>query len=332
MSGYEYTDANFGKEYILNGLSSMPGGFFIYRADWDKEEILYANQALLDIFECADNREFHEVTGGTFRGIVHPDDYQRVEAEIRYQINSSEDNFDKVDYRIITGSGRVVNIEDFGRYIEDPWEGPLFYVFVSEVKEPIVSHDLMNNGADIGAYSYENTPMEDALSHAIRAVSILNYENDFEIAMNTMLKELSNYIHADYFYVLGKEEGRDTFGTTFELNLNPADQVSKRIKHLDPDHAVRKDVYIHRENDYLFAVTSELKTRDPDMYRMLYDVNVQNILQVPIYDCGEKIGFLGVMNTDRRSVQLYRDMLSVVSYSIAARLTIEKLKKGVAAL
>ncbi|SFG79530.1 EAL domain-containing protein [Oribacterium sp. WCC10] len=127
----EFTNADFSKEYIINGLTAMPGGFFIYKADWKDERILYANQAILDLFECKDNDEFQKLTGGSFKGMVHPDDYDEVEASIKLQVGESEDNFDQVHYRIRTKTGKVLNIEDIARLYEDPVEGPLFYVFVS---------------------------------------------------------------------------------------------------------------------------------------------------------------------------------------------------------
>ena len=38
----------------------MPGGFFIYKAD-APEELLYANQTVLDIFGCRDLEDFKEL-------------------------------------------------------------------------------------------------------------------------------------------------------------------------------------------------------------------------------------------------------------------------------
>lgn len=125
------------KDYILNGISAMPGGFFIYRADYDKEEILYANKALLTIFECETVEEFLEFTGGSFKGLVYEDDYAIVEKSIKDQIDISENKFDEVTYRIRTRTGQIKYIEDFGSYVEDPEEGPLFYVFVSDPQDYI---------------------------------------------------------------------------------------------------------------------------------------------------------------------------------------------------
>ena len=129
------------KNFILNGLSAMPGGFFIYRGG-DNDEILYVNSALLKIFECETEKEFMELTGGTFTGMVHKDDYSKVKKSKNIQIETDSDQFEKVRYRIVTKNGNIKYIEDFGRYYKDDDEGPLFYVFLSEIqlmKDPLTS-------------------------------------------------------------------------------------------------------------------------------------------------------------------------------------------------
>lgn len=134
-----FTCADYSKDYIINGLQAIPGGFFIYKADWKEEKILYANKALLELLECENDNEFLELTGGTFKGLVYPDDYEEVEASIRMQVNDSDDQFDQVHYRATTKTGKIIDIEDIARLREDPIEGPLFYVFVSTVKAKVDS-------------------------------------------------------------------------------------------------------------------------------------------------------------------------------------------------
>ena len=56
-------------------------GILIYHAD-GAEEIIYANQALLRIFQCNSIQEFRELTGNSFRGVVHPQDLAKVEPSI----------------------------------------------------------------------------------------------------------------------------------------------------------------------------------------------------------------------------------------------------------
>ncbi len=139
MAEHEFITSKFSLDYIMNGISRMPGGFFIYEADYSKEQILYANLALLKLFECETPEQFMELTGGSFRGIVYPDDYERVEKDIKAQIESNESKFDQVSYRIKTKNGQIKYIEDFGSYVEDPDKGPLFYVFVSDPQDYIDS-------------------------------------------------------------------------------------------------------------------------------------------------------------------------------------------------
>ncbi len=122
-----------GKNFILNGLSAMPGGFFIYRSG-ENDEILYVNSALLKIFECDTEEEFMELTGGTFTGMVHKDDCSKVKKSKEYQIEAGSDQFEKVRYRIITKKDNIKYVEDFGRYYKDDEEGPLFYTFFSEIQ------------------------------------------------------------------------------------------------------------------------------------------------------------------------------------------------------
>lgn len=112
-------------------ISMMPGGFFVYVND-ETEKIILANEAILDIFECVDMNEFIELTGNSFKGMVHPDDYERVDSEIKYQIASSEKNYDKVKYRIITKQGNIKYISDYGRLITKEYNDDLFYVFIAE--------------------------------------------------------------------------------------------------------------------------------------------------------------------------------------------------------
>lgn len=121
------------EKYVLNGIAMMPGGFFIYRAD-ETEELIYANQALLDLFECEDFQQFLELTGGKFAGTVFYKDAADVENNIAEQIQISSDHFDHVDYRIRTKNGKIEYIAAYGRKVEDSDEGPLYYVFIVDAR------------------------------------------------------------------------------------------------------------------------------------------------------------------------------------------------------
>lgn len=119
---------------VVRFMDEMPGGFLIYCAD-DSEEIIYANQALLRIFQCDTLQEFLDYTGNTFAGIVHPEDLEEVEKSIWEQIATSQYDLDYVEYRIIRKDGAIRWIEDYGHFIHTEGLGDLFYVFLSDATE-----------------------------------------------------------------------------------------------------------------------------------------------------------------------------------------------------
>ena len=112
----------------------MPGGFFIYKAE-APEELIYANKPVFDIFGCADLEEFKELTGFTFRGMVHPEDYDRITASIVEQIDASEDQMDYAEYRITRKDGMVRWVDDYGHYCETKTYGGIYVVFISDITE-----------------------------------------------------------------------------------------------------------------------------------------------------------------------------------------------------
>ncbi len=115
-------------------MDQMPGGFFIYHAD-GKEELLYVNQAILRLYNCNSLEEFKELTGNSFRGMVHPEDLEAVEASIWKQIHESKYDLDYVEYRIIQKGGQIRWVEDYGHFIHSDSDGDFFYVFASDATE-----------------------------------------------------------------------------------------------------------------------------------------------------------------------------------------------------
>lgn len=112
----------------------IPGGFFIYRAD-ETEEILYVNAAVLRLFCCDTMEEFMELTGNSFKGMVHPEDLDAVEKSIKEQIATSQYDLDYVEYRIIPKDGNIRWIEDYGHFIHSETIGDIFYVFIADATE-----------------------------------------------------------------------------------------------------------------------------------------------------------------------------------------------------
>ena len=115
----------------LRFMEEMPGGVLIYYADGG-EEIIYANRALLRIFQCATMEEFRELTGNSFRGLVWSEDLENVEKSIQEQVARSRYDEDYVEYRIRRKDGQIRWIEDFGHFVKGDPGRDIFYVFLSD--------------------------------------------------------------------------------------------------------------------------------------------------------------------------------------------------------
>ena len=119
---------------FLQFMDEMPGGFLIYRAD-QSEELLYANQGLLRMFQCGSMEELRAMTDNSFRGLVHPDDRAVVQESIQRQIAASKYDLDYVEYRACRQDGSVRWIEDYGHFVRSEAIGDIFYVFLGDATD-----------------------------------------------------------------------------------------------------------------------------------------------------------------------------------------------------
>lgn len=121
-------------------LANMSDAFLIYSA-LAGERILYANPALMELFGCQSMGELMDYLGSSFRGIVHPEDLNRVEWEIEEQIRNSDGNMDFVKYRIIRKDGQIRWVDDWGHLETSKFgeEQRLFYVFIRDITDTITT-------------------------------------------------------------------------------------------------------------------------------------------------------------------------------------------------
>ena len=112
--------------------TGFPGGFFIYNA-MGNQEIYFADQNVIELFGCKTIRELREYTGNSFRGMVHPEDVEKVESDVMSQTFNSEKQHDYVRYRIITKQGAIRYVEDFGHLLHGAGGQKIFYVYIVDV-------------------------------------------------------------------------------------------------------------------------------------------------------------------------------------------------------
>ena len=132
--------------------TGLPGGFFIYNAGGN-EEILFAEDNVIKLFGCRDIKEFREYTGNSFRGMVHPEDYDKIQNEIQSQTMTVEKRHDYVRYRIISKTGETRYIEDFGHLLHGEHGKSYFYVFIVDIDKNEYLNRSRNSFAETQIFS-----------------------------------------------------------------------------------------------------------------------------------------------------------------------------------
>jgi len=183
-----------GVDFFTGFADKMPGGFFMYHAD-EKEELIYANEAMLQIFNCSSMEEFRAHTGNSFRGIVHPDDLEEVEQSIKEQIAVSHFDMDYVEYRIIQKGGEIRWLEDYGHFVQSDKMGDIFYVFVVDATEKREQWMMKANSARtlfLSNMSHDiKTPMNAIINFAKLAQGYLNNEEKLSRYLELILESSS---------------------------------------------------------------------------------------------------------------------------------------------
>ncbi len=289
----------------------MPGGFFIYRAE-APEELIYANKAVFDIYGCADLEEFRALTGFTFRGMVHPEDYERISASIVEQIRDSGDQMDYAEYRIIRKDGAVRWVDDYGHYADTKNYGGIYVVFISDITEKreqretdaavrdAVIATLTNayntvwliNDVVTESCSLYHTDLDEAHSEAIRnALSHARYTDTKTQYVATMVAPEDQERMQEQIglpYILKQFETKDRFSVSFIRALEsgpryyridfgrvrmPGGRTGVTMGFIDVDEEVRKDQEMRRNlRDAMEAANASNRAKSTFLASMSHDM------------------------------------------------------------
>ena len=263
----------------------MPGGFFIYR-EKNPGELVYANKAVFDIYGCADLEEFKTLTGFTFKGMVHPEDYDHVSASISQQIDTSEGQMDYTEYRIVRKDGAVRWVDDYGHYTDTESYGGVYVVFISDITEKRAKREedsavrdaviatLTNayntvwliNDVVTESCSLYHTDQDEAHAEAIRnALSHAKYtDTKTEYVAKMVAKEDQERMQEQIGlpYILEQFESKDRFSVLFLRELEsgsryyridfgkvnmPGGRTGVTMGFIDVDEEIRRDHAIHEQ-------------------------------------------------------------------------------------
>lgn len=114
--------------------ADLNGGFFVYSAA-GAEDLCFADKNVISLYGCDTIGELRALTGGSFRGMVHPEDLERAENDIRAQSTDGEKRSGCLRYRICTKQGNIRYVEHLCRPIEDGEGNRFFCVILTEIGE-----------------------------------------------------------------------------------------------------------------------------------------------------------------------------------------------------
>ncbi|MBQ9411994.1 MAG: diguanylate cyclase [Oscillospiraceae bacterium] len=131
------------------------------------------------LFGCGSMEEFREHTGNSFRGMVHPEDLERVESTILAQTFNSGRRHDYVRYRIVTKQGEERYVEDFGHLLTGGDGQYYYYVFIVDVRQ--------EEYEDADVRSYAEMEIFRSNYKVDRLTGLLNMEAFYDSARETLL-------------------------------------------------------------------------------------------------------------------------------------------------
>lgn len=158
----------------------------------------------------------------------------------------------------------------------------------------------------------------------INCTKLLHSGHPHEIALDELLKLIGDALNADRVYIVEKIKN-DVFSETFEWCRDNVPHVSDRFVNLD------KNNMMSWESEYpgafcLIVDDIELiKYNHQRLYNFLKELEVKSIIEFPILDDGETIGYFGAVNYHRLKNIDSRQLMETVSYFIASEFSRRKL-------
>ncbi len=127
--------------FNLSDLSNhMPGAMFVNHCD-DEGRILFASDPAVSLLSCDSWEDFQDYSKGSFKQVVHPDDWQRIYEGAR-KLEAEGEAAKQIKFfpcRLLAKNGEIKEVFSVGQYHVNPFHGGVFYVTVFDKSRIVVS-------------------------------------------------------------------------------------------------------------------------------------------------------------------------------------------------
>lgn len=120
--------------FALKDISAhLPGAFLIYKADPKDDQLLFANQEMVQLAGCDDIHEFYTYINRSFRNLISEPEQKDIEESIWRQINKGNGHSDDyVSFSLVRKDGTLRKVFDHGRIVNNSYYGRVFYVLLMD--------------------------------------------------------------------------------------------------------------------------------------------------------------------------------------------------------
>lgn len=304
------------KEYISESIplfseiaENIPNGLFVYHKEGDGK-IIFFNDLLAKMYGCESKEEFTEKIGTTFKDMVHPEDYDRVQREIDNQIASSDKALDHVIYRINRKDGVERMLDDYGHLVHSADLGDVFFVCVADVTDY--------------SFVYEQSK-KDKMFNGLHV--LLVDDDSFTRAINKDLLE------SEGATVTEAENGEEALNIvkTSSFDLILMDVIMPVMNGTDAIKAIRED---HKNTQVpIIALTSDISSKHPCL-----DAGADDFMAKPlnITKLSKKLIACMKRNSDyldmrlKRAIQLAdTDSLTGVKSATAFKFKVNRMEEAI---
>ena len=160
----------------------------------------------------------------------------------------------------------------------------------------------------------------------IELSKILVNPHHYEMAIQQVLEKMSKIISPARIYIL--ETDGNTISNTFEWCREGVESVMGKLQNLPCGQYMNTWArYLKKNSSIVIEDIEEIKEDDPLVYDLLKMQNIRRLINAPIYDNGEIIGYVGVDNYEKSEELDMQHILESVAFFLGAVMVKEKLMK-----